>query len=294
MSWQGMLLVLLSACCHSAWNLLSKASSGPPAFARQALRWSALCYLPLFLLLQPLCAYSRIFLTCVLASGVATGLFFLALSNAYRYGKISVAYPIARAFPILVVTWVAILWGRYPSALGLVGIMVIICGCFLLPLQRFAIAPDGFAFGNYFSRSSAWALTAALATSVFSVIDKGAAVSLPTAPAATALATRIVYVYLQNLMAWLTVEVFTCGLRQPDSRQQRPRAIAAGLIFLISYALIMLALTIDPVAYVVSFRQLSIVITALVSMYALEREIVLPRLAGIGLIFCGVLLVGLA
>jgi len=294
MSWQGMLLVLLSACCHAAWNLLSKASSGPTAFSRQALRWSALCYLPLFLLLQPLTAYSRSFLACVLASGLFTGLFFLALSYAYLHGRISVAYPIARAFPILVVTWVAIFWGRYPSPLGLVGILVIISGCFILPLQRFAIAPDGFAPGNYLNRSCAWALAAALATSVFSMIDKTAATAMPVAPAGIALASRISYVYLQNLVAWLTVELFTRGLRQPDARLQRPRAIAAGLIFLVSYSLIVLALTIDPVAYVVSFRQLSIVLTALVSMFLIEREFPLPRLAGVGMVFLGVLLVGLA
>jgi uncharacterized membrane protein len=294
MSWQGMLLVLLSACCHAAWNLLSKTSGGPAAFARQALRWSALCYLPLFLLLQPLTVYSERFLVCVLASGLATGLFFLALSNAYLYGRISVAYPIARSFPILVVTWVAILWGRYPSTLGLVGILIIISGCFILPLQRFVIAPDGLALGNYLNRSCAWALAAALATSVFSVIDKAAAVSMPTDPAGTALATRIAYVYLQNLLAWVTVEFFTRGLRQPDARVQRPRAIVAGLIFLVSYALIVLALTFEPVAYVVSFRQLSIVMTALISMFFIEREFPLPRLVGVGLIFCGVLLVGLA
>jgi len=294
MSWQGMLLVLLSACCHAAWNLLSKASSGPTAFSRQALRWSALCYLPLFLLLQPLVRFSALFFGYVLASGLFTGLFFLALSYAYLHGRISVAYPIARSFPILVVTWVAILWGRYPSAVGLLGILIIVGGCFLLPLQRFAIAPDGLASGNYLNRSCAWALAAALATSAFSVVDKAAATAMPVAPAGAALATRVAYVYLQNLIAWLTVELFTRGLRQPDARLQRPRAIAAGLIFLVSYALIILALSIDPVAYVVSFRQLSIVITALVSMVALEHEYPLPRLVGVGLIFLGVLLVGLA
>lgn len=70
--------------------------------------------------------------------------------------------------------------------------------------------------------------------------------------------------------------------------------LAAGLILLISYSLIVVALTTDPVAYVVSFRQLSILITALLSMIWIERQVPRVRLVAVGVIFVGVVLVGLA
>ncbi len=294
MSLSAILLVLLSALCHSAWNLLAKSSGGPIAFMRQALRFSALCYAPVFLVFLFLIDYSALYLACILASGCGVGLFLFCLSKAYQYGQVSVAYPIARSFPILVVTWVLFLWGVTPSAVGLTGILLVVAGCFVLPMGRFNLGPDGFTPANYLNRSCFWALLAALATSVFSVIDKYAAVSMPIAPVDLAIYYRINYVYLQNLVALGVVEVCTLHLRQPYPAAHRSRALFAGLIFLVSYSLIVLALTTDPVAYVVSFRQVSILVTALVSMFWIERRISRPRLVGVALIFAGVVMVGLA
>lgn len=294
MSWQGILLVALSACCHAAWNLLSKASNGPTAFSRQALRWSAICYAPLILLIQPQIHYSTHYLLCILSSGTAVGLFFFSLSKAYQHGNVSVAYPIARSFPILVVTWVAALWGRVPSSLGLCGILLIMTGCFVLPMNRFAFAPDGFALRNYLNRSCSWALLAALFTSIFAVIDKSAAAGIPELGVGQTLLTGINYVYLQNIIAWVVMELACLKLKQPNPERQRPKAIVAGLIFLASYSLILIALISEPVAYVVSFRQISIVIATIVSLIWLEKVRPLPRMVGIALIFSGVFLIGTA
>jgi len=294
MSLTAILLVFFSALCHSAWNLLAKSSGGPIAFMRQALRYSALCYAPLFLVLLFLVEYSLFYVTCILTSGLAVGLYLYCLSKAYEHGQVSVAYPIARSFPILVVTWVLFLWGVKPTTVGFSGILLIVGGCFILPMSRFRLGPDGFSPANYLNRSCFWALLAALATSVFSVIDKYAAVNMPTAPADLAIFSRVNYVYLQNLVALIVMEICTLRQKQAYPKAHRPRALFAGLIFLISYSLIILALTTDPVAYVVSFRQISILITALVSMFWLERIISLPRIVGVGLIFIGVVLIGLA
>jgi drug/metabolite transporter (DMT)-like permease len=294
LSLSAILLVFLSALCHSAWNLLAKSSGGPIAFMRQALRFSALCYAPVFLVFLFLVDYSPVYLACIIGSGLAVGLFLFCLSKSYQYGQVSVAYPIARSFPILVVTWVLFLWGVTPSAVGLAGILLIVCGCFVLPMARFTLGPDGFSPGNYLNRSCLWALLAALATSIFAVIDKYAAVHMPTIPIDLAIYSRINYVYLQNLVALLVMELCTLRLKQPYPKAHRYRALFAGVIFLISYSLIIMALTSDPVSYVVSFRQVSILITALVSMTWIEREVSAPRLVGVGTIFIGVVLVGLA
>ena len=294
MSLSAILLVFFSALCHSAWNLLAKSSGGPIAFMRQALRYSALCYAPLFLVLLFLVEYSFTYVACILSSGLAVGLYLFCLSKAYEHGQVSVAYPIARSFPILVVTWVLFLWGVTPTVVGLAGILLIVGGCFVLPMGRFSLGPEGFSPANYLNRSCFWALLAALTTSVFSVIDKYAAVSMPTVPVDLALFSRVNYVYLQNLMALIVMELCTLRQKQAYPQAHRPRALFAGLIFLVSYSLIILALTTDPVAYVVSFRQVSILITAVVSMVWLERMISTPRLVGVGLIFVGVVLVGLA
>jgi len=290
----GLLLVFLSALCHACWNLLSKASGGPISFMRRALKYSTLLYLPLFLCAQPWAAYDPAVLLCIASSGFALGLFFFCLSLAYHHGHASVVYPIARSFPILVVTWVALAWGRIPSPLALTGIALIVGGCFILPMRRLTLGPDGLALANYANRSCFWAFMAALMTAAFSIIDKIAAVALPVEPTSVALISRINYVYLQNAVAWLVMEGIVAWRRWPREQGSRQAVITVGLLLLVSYSLIVMALTTDPVAYVVSFRQISILFTAGVSMIWIERQVHLTRTVAIAVIFAGVVMVGLA
>ncbi len=289
-----MLLVLLSACCHATWNLLSKSGGDPVSFLRRALFYSAALYFPLFLALQAWVVYTPVYLLCLLISGILTGLYFFALGKAYFHGHMSVAYPIARTFPIFVVTWAGVLLGEKPSPAGLLGIVAIVAGCFVLPLRRFTCGEDGFAWRNYFNWSCFWAFWAALWTSAYSIIDKYAALETARLAGGAAFAAKINYVYLQNLIAWLTVLLVVRLTRLPETPVDRRRAIPAGLIFLVSYSLILMAFATDAAAYVVSFRQLSIVLTAVASMVWIERDFSRPRLLGVLVIFAGVVLVGLS
>lgn len=294
MTLQGILFVLTSALCNSAWNLLSKTGSGPIAFIRMALRYMALCYLPVFLWLQPFAQYDANFLRCVLLSGLTMGLFFFALSSAYQHGHISIAYPITRAVPILLVLWATMLIGQWPSVTGLAGMALVMAGCFVLPLSRFSFAADGLQLSSYLNKSCLWALVTAVATAIFSLIDKYAAVSLTGATTAELIANRLSYVYLQHIIAWLILEGVTRKLRDTPSPGQRPRAMAAGLLFLLSYCMIVLALIREPLSYVVAFRQISILITAVVSMLWIEKHAPRTRLVGLSAVFAGVVLVALA
>lgn len=291
----GIVLVLLSSCCHATWNLLSKSDGDPISFLLRALYYSALVYFPLFAVGQFYVEYSRVYVCCVVSSGFLTGLYFFTLGKAYFHGHMSVAYPIARTFPILVVTWAGLFFDTVPSAQGFAGIGLIVGGCFLLPMRKFAAGPDGFSLGNFRNWSCFWAVITALLTSLFSVIDKFAASEVTYSSAGVGFASKINYVYIQNAVAWLTVMLVTKLTRLPlKAHIKKRRAIPAGAIFLVSYSLIVIALTSDPVAYVVSFRQMSIVITAVLSMIYIERDFSLPRLVGIVVIFAGVVLVGLS
>ncbi|MBE0595935.1 MAG: hypothetical protein IH614_01550 [Desulfuromonadales bacterium] len=293
MSIEGILFIFLSAVANSAWNLLSKTGSGPMVFFRQALRYSMLCYLPVFLLIQFFVAYSTTALLCVTLSGLLIGIFFFAVSTAYQHGHISVTYPIMRAFPIVIVALAAMAIGDLPSYGSMLGMLIIVVGCFALPLNRFAIAPDGFQLRNYLNRSCFWALVAAFMVAGFSAIDRQAALSFPAATPLGMLMSRFSYVYIQHGIAWLFIELVTRGVQVARKPGQRPREILAGVMFLFSYSMVVLALTFDRVAYVVSFGQVSILITSVISMIWIEKHVSRPRLVGLCCVFVGVLLVGL-
>lgn len=314
MTLQGIILVLLSAGCHASWNLLSKAKRVEPlSFLTRAQMFSATIYFPLFALMQSVVHYNTTMLVCVVSSGMCLGIYMVCLARAYHHGHVSIAYPISRSFPILVLGWAWLLLGEQPSAQAVTGVVLVVVGCFILPMKRFVVGPDGLSIKSYLNRSAAWAVAAAVVCSVLSMIDRVGARSFPAARLRAGLSgivsegslsgqvgqvmleivPRVNYVYIQNFTAMLTMLVFVRCSRLKLQPVSRRRAAGAGVIFLVSYSLVMGALATDPVAYVTSFRQVSIVIAAVLSMLVLERHFSWPRLVGVLVVFAGVLLVGL-
>ena len=172
MSNHAILLVLLSACLHATWNLISKSASNPLSFLKQALAYSALLYAPFFIWMQTQVHYQGTVVICLIGSGLFCSLYFFCLGKAYQCGKISVAYPVARSFPILVVTIGGLFLHEMPSVQGLAGVILVVAGCFLLPWQRFVNGPDGFCLANYRNASIGWAMGAAVCTAAYSLFDK--------------------------------------------------------------------------------------------------------------------------
>ena len=295
MSWFGALLALLSALCHASWNLFSKSGGDPVRFIRNALRCSTLCYFPLFLLLQPFITYGPVYLFSAISSGVVVAFYFFALSRAYQHGDVSTAYPLVRGLPVLLLALVAMCLGEDLSLTGLAGISLILFGCVVVPLKRFALGVDGFQLTGYFNRSCFWAGLAAAMTCGYTLIDKSASVAMPILPLHLAIATKVNYVYMQNTIAWMFME-FTAPASATKLKKIscNPSELYAGLVFLVSYSLVLAALALDSAAYVMSFRLVSIIITSVVSMIWIEQRFSRPRLLGVLLIFTGVVLVGQA
>ena len=75
----------------------------------------------------------------LLLTGFFQALYFLGLAYAYKTGELSIAYPLARSVPALLVTIVVLLSG-HGGAIGtpvLYGVALIVLGGFLLPLESF-------------------------------------------------------------------------------------------------------------------------------------------------------------
>jgi len=294
MSVLGIVLILLSAVTHAVWNLFSKASGAPMSFMYRALVYSAVLFLPLFLVTQLVAPFTGLLWLLVLASGLLCGVYFIALCKAYDCGAVSFAYPIARSFPLMIVAWAGLFIGEIPSRMGMCGISLIVAGCFVLPYKRFCIGEDGFCRKNYLNRSAAWALLAALVTSFYSVIDKVAAVQMRTTGFWPSFCMRTSYVYLQNAVSLAVIAWFMWRTRHVIQRVGRGAVVLCAIIFLVSYLLVMVTLARDPVSYSLALRQFSILIAAVVSMFWLEKEFSWPRLTGVLTIVAGVVLVSLS
>ena len=162
-------------------------------------------------------------------------------------------------------------------------------------MKKWSIGKEGFTITNYINRSCFWALLCALYTSGYSIIDKYVSKNvLEQLPCVQATLMRINYVYLQNTISLAVIYILLKWSRHSIKKTSTKYTLFCGIIFLISYVLIMFAFVENQTTYVVSFRQISIVFTVILSMLFIEKRFFPLRLAGAIVIFCGVILVGLA
>ncbi len=299
MSTIAILLILVSATMHAVWNLLSKKCHPHPLFFWVATISGAVLLSP-FVWLQPqaLAAFPPQVWIYLVATGFCMALYYIGLAGAYRAGDISVAYPLARSSPVIVVFWVTTLMGRGDevSSWCVAGIVLVVGGCFLIPLHRFGHIH----FRHYLNGACVLAFVAAWGTAGYSIIDDEALRLLrQTAPGgASKLTLTLMYGGLQAFCAhcWLSVYMLFQPRRWktiwPTVRAAGYWPVLAGLIIYLAYAMVLLALAYaDNVSYVVGFRQLSIPLGTVAGILFLKEKAYRPKLVGTVVVTIGLLLI---
>ena len=135
MSALALTLVLAAACIHATWNYLLKRSGGGTLFVWWFATVSALVYAPLAFVIvwwtQPTLGWMHYGL--MIASAVLHTGYYMLLDRGYRSGDLSLVYPIARGSgPLITVLCAVLLLHERPSALAIIGAMLICTGAVLL------------------------------------------------------------------------------------------------------------------------------------------------------------------
>jgi drug/metabolite transporter (DMT)-like permease len=224
--------------------------------------------------------------------------YYAALAGAYRAGDMSVAYPLARSVPVLLVALVTFALGRRTQVgMGCVtGIVLVVTGCFLLPMQRFSQIH----VRHYLNATCALALIAAFGTAGYSLVDdealrrlRGAAADGWGVPAIT-----LLYLCLDGAITSLWLLLFILPRREgrlnlkETVRAHLPHAAAAGAVIYAAYALVLVSMAhVSNISYVVAFRQLSIPLGATFGILVLREPPHGPKLVGVLIMFAGLVLV---
>ena len=212
----------------------------------------------------------------------------------------SVAYPLARSSPIIVVTVATLILGRSNQITQqcVVGISLVVGGCFMVPLERFG----DIRIRNYLNVSCGLAMVAAFATAGYSMLDDAAIRILKNMPGLTlsTLQISLLYICLVALMTSLWLIVFIAIMRKERSRLRhvlqtnKINAILTGLILHNAYVLVLLSLPlVKNVSYVVAFRQLSIPLGTMLAVIILKEAPHIPKLIGVITMFIGLVLVAI-
>jgi len=291
-------LVIISAIMHASWNLFSKSHSPTIGFFQLATLATVICFSPILFMTANLIIKLPLTLWgLLLIAGFFQAVYYAGLAGAYANGALSIAYPLARSLPLFFVTALTIAAGRGSdlSLLAILGIMAIIAGALILPMNSLR----DFKLSNYINVSCAFAVLAALGTAGYSFIDDIGMNLLKLIPNDAAGWMRaLLYLVLECIFTafWLYIlmmftRVSTMEFRANWRRLVKP-AFFTGFAIGTTYGIILLAMThANNISYVVGLRQLSIPLGALFGIIILKEKGSYPRLLGVIILFAGLFLV---
>lgn len=301
MTLTAVLLLIVSAATHAGWNLLGKRKQPSIAFMLAANILGLLLMIPVLIIYwDALVFYSPVVWLYLVSTGVCQAVYFAGLTGAYRNGDLSIAYPLARSSPVVLVAVLTALLGlgKALSLQAVGGILLILAGSFVLPMRSFS----DFRLKNYFNLTSLLALIAALGTTGYSIIDSQALQVLRQSAGqmGAGLAITLTYAFFEGVSTsvWMLFVVLALRAERQEWRHMDKagllRALLVGVGIYIGYLLVLFAMGfVTNVSYVVAFRQLSIPLGAILGMLVLKEPHPVPKFVGVATIFIGLVLVGL-
>lgn len=301
MSTLAILLLILSACTHAGWNLLSKRTAPTVSFYLLANTAGALFLLPTLIYYPTLShTFTSAIWILLFATGFCQAFYYTTLGQAYQRGDLSVAYPLARSLPALLVIFFMFLLGDSTQigSLCIWGILLLLVGCFVLPMRQFR----DFRIDNYLNLSSFFALLAAIGTAGYSLIDDQA-LRLLRNNSDTHLATwqiTLLYALFEAGTSSIWLAIFALPFQKCRTQishllnTQKKAIFMTGAGIYVTYGLVLISMAfVNNVSYVVGFRQLSIPIGAILGVVILKEPGYIPKFVGIAILLAGLILIAL-
>ena len=274
-------LLLTSAVLHALWNLLLKQS--PEKYI--AMGWQVIIsgifslVLVFFTGLPP-----RSMWLFAVISMTLEAIYFVLLSFAYSDHDFSLVYPVARGTaPALVVLWSFLFLHEIPSAVGFVGILIIVCGLVIIGATSFFQPHEG----KLQFKGIAIALLIALVISIYTLIDGFAVKHGP------ALSYGLTMFLLMPILTTPVIVRHYGWERFIEGRHWQPgRLILVGFLGIIAYLFALFAYSIAPVNYSEAIREVSVVIGAFAGWQFLGEKLGKVRVLGAVVIFVGIVVFG--
>ena len=299
MTWEAIILVLLSVAMHATWNFLSKKSRSSAAFFCISSFMAALCWcwmIPVYGLAENAVSSRALILWGV--SLFFETLYFVGLFKAYSATDMSLAYPVARALPVLLIAGVtAIIYpGKYPNVWGMCALLIVCCGCLLMPLKHFS----DFSIKNYTGRAMRYILLAAVGTTGYTLTDSELVKMCSVSPGYTSAAASYLLTFVINFglgVTMMLLVIFRKSERENfkylvSSAKNFIYPATAGILSSLAYALVLAAMTkVTQLSFLQAFRQMSLPIGLLLGIIILKEPAHRPKLVGITLIVTGLVLI---
>jgi drug/metabolite transporter (DMT)-like permease len=275
--------VLFAAACHAGWNAAIKTGLDPLASTVLITTGAGIVSLALmpFAGLPPAAAWPW-----VIASVVIHLFYFIGLSEAYQAGDLGQVYPLARgSAPLMTAGATTLLLGEKLNALGWIGIVTLATGVLLLSLRGGRSGAER----HLDRRAILFALFTAVTICLYSVVD-GIGGRSAGDPHPYTLA-----MFVGNA---LIVAVYFLGRRGITAFGPLPKLWPVGLfggsLQLLSYGIVIWAMTKAPIAPVAALRETSVLFGAVLAFFLLREPLKPARIAAALMIVCGLVLIRLS
>jgi len=279
----AMLAIAGSVAMHVAWNLLVRQQGAKTRLLWWALAIHCLILAPWgFYALATQAHWTPQLALALLASSLANVTYFVALDRAYHHAPVALVYPIVRSSPLLIAIWSLLLFGESLGIWAWLAMLLSVAGLLLLAST---------AWRNDARTALPWALTAALATSVYSLTDKAATPFLPT------LSSVLGFISVGYALSFIAITVLLRreqGRWRPECKPPLLTMLVAGLCIGLAYVLVIHAMRSMPAAVVVAFTNAGIVIAGALSIFMFhERQHWKIRLIGITVVMLGLVVLAI-
>jgi drug/metabolite transporter (DMT)-like permease len=284
MSGLALLLVLVGAFTHAGWNVAAKRSSiaGPPLVWLAGIV-SLLAVAP-FAIIRLAATHHRP--DVLLLGGGISGLihagYFLLLQRGYRLGDVSLVYPLARGTgPLLTMIGSLTIFAERPSAVSLVGALIVLAGVAV-------IAFVGTRGAHFDPAAAGFGLVTGVAIACYTMWDSYSVTRLQISP--------VVQNGISTLIEVVAIAPLVLGrptaIKETISRHVWP-VIIVGIGSPLAYICVLYAMRLAPTALVAPGREASVVLVGLAGWLFLKEPNPRPRLAGAGIVLVGIVLLAL-
>ncbi|MGX1927755.1 EamA family transporter [Flagellimonas sp. 2504JD4-2] len=270
------ILVLISIFTHAYWNYLIKSSENKHIFtALSKIAETAIFAIPAIYFFT-ISDFKVSFLWLILVAAVITFFNYFFLSSAYKYGDLSLVYPVSRSSIIFLPVLAYFFIGETVDTVGIMAIVLIILGTFVMHLDAFSKKGVRTILSNIGNKGSVYALLAALAVAGYTLWDKVSVTKMEP----------FLYFYLYTLVIAVFYNLFTSFKFSKlevstEWRKNRSKIIQVGFFNSFTYILVLTALTMSKATYVGGLRQLSIVVGAFLGYKLLNENLSKPKIVGI-------------
>ena len=296
MTLSAFFLIFLSIFLHAGWNFISKSARPSGAFYLVVNIVSVLILLPfIFLVKVQWDMLPAQFWYCLAASVFFEFIYVIGLFQAYKRNDISMAYPMVRALPVLLVAILSYIFrlGATPGAVACGGFFVVAAGCLVLPQKdmKSLLSFKGFPIKGLLP-----ILLAAAGTTGYTLMDSIATALFTRCSASGKAVNSGAYLFIVEVFLTLAL-VFLVLFSKEEKKEFVTRSIKSfspcicGIFYTAAYLLVLAAMgLVTNISFLQVFRQMSLPLGVAAGILILHEKVSVPKIVGTALIVCGLVM----